>query len=121
MTGRLRFGKMSIGKRVSARIEHKATPITRTMTEMGLRRALRRSHIAISLLAYCFAAIREMAPGRLALLRPKRGSARSPAARGRHRFLLAPESSARLKHRRGSQGPPDNAHVPGFQSCERLR
>src|SRR5215831_10558388 len=102
-----------MGMRVSARIEHRAMPITRTMTEIGLRSALRRSHMAISLLACYFAEIREMARGRLAPPRPKPGSARPRAARARRRFPLAPENSVRLKHRPKLRAPLDSAPAPG--------
>src|SRR5215471_18677280 len=99
MTGRFKLGKISIGMRVRARIEHKATPITRTMTEIGLRRALRNSHIIISLPESCFGTIRERARDRLAPPRPTPGSAKPRAARVRRRFPLVLESSAHLKHR----------------------
>src|SRR5256885_5555437 len=63
-----------MGIRVSARIEHRATPITRTTTETGLRRALRRSHMAISLLAPRRAATAKTGRDRPGPPRPTRDS-----------------------------------------------
>src|SRR5215471_11514606 len=108
---------MSIGIRVRASIEHKATPITMTTTEIGLRSAARRSHMATVLLVSCHAVIAKMAQGRLAPPRPKRDSARPRGARVRRRSPLAPENSARLKHRPELRGPLDTARVPESPSC----
>src|SRR5215469_1015436 len=121
MTGRFRFGKISIGMRVRARIEHKATPITRTITEMGLRRALRRSHMFISLLKHYCAAIPEMARDHLEPPPPMRSFARPPGVRGHRQFRPEREGSARPKHRRGLPALPDNEHVPEFRWSEPRR
>src|SRR5690242_4880674 len=103
-----------MGIRVSARIEQRATPITRTTTEMGLRRALRRSHMAISLLAPHRAATAKTGRGRPERPRPTRDSAKPRAVREHHRSLLAPENSARRKHPQASRGQLDTVHSPGF-------
>src|SRR5262252_48313 len=103
--------------RTRARIEHSATPITMTTTEIGLRRAQRRSHMTILLLATRRAAIAKMAQGRPGPPRPKRDSARPRGARVRRRSPLAPENSARLKHRPELRGPLDTVRVPESPSC----
>src|SRR5215470_9022713 len=121
MTGRFRFGKISIGMRVRARIEHKATPITRTITEIGLRRALRRSRMIISLPEDCCAVILEMARDHLAPRRPMRGSARPPGVRGHRQFPPERENSERPKRRRAWQALPDSEHVPEFRWFEPRR
>src|SRR2546430_8724135 len=110
-----------MGMRRRARMEHKATPITKTTTKIGFRNALRRSHMTIVLLVGRYVAPGETAQDRLAPPRPKRGSARPPAAPTRHRFPPARENSARPIHRRASRAPPDSVHVPAFPSCARLR
>src|SRR5215472_6574826 len=105
---------MSIGIRMRASIEHKATPITMTTTEIGLRSAERRSHMAMVLLVSCHAVIAKMAQGRLGRRQLRRGSAKPLAARERRQFPPVPENSARLKHRPELRGPPDTVRVPGF-------
>src|SRR5260221_11221099 len=107
--------------RRSARIEHKATPITRTTTEIGFRNALRRSHMSIALLVGRYAALGETAQDRLVPPRPKRGSARPQGAPARHRFPPARENSVRPIHQRASRAPPDSVRVPAFPSCVRPR
>src|SRR5215471_5356913 len=106
-----------MGMRVRARIEHKAAPITRTMTEIGLRSALRRSHMTISLLARCFAKIREMARDRLAPPRPKPGFATPLAGPARRQSPPARESFGHPRHRRAWPTRPDSAPAAAFPSC----
>src|SRR6266576_1442346 len=79
--------------RVRARTEHKATPITMTTMEIGLRSAARRSHMAMALLVFCHGVTAGKALGRL-------------ARRQRQR-----ESRARL----------DNERAPGFPLYAQLR
>src|SRR5215469_538961 len=121
MTGRFRFGKISIGMRVRARIEDKATPITKTITEMGLRSALRRSHIVIALLVLRRATIAETARGHLAPRRRKQGFAIQRGGPARRQSPPARESSARRQHPRESRARPDSARVPAFPWCEQRR
>src|SRR6266436_5627050 len=108
-----------MGIRVSARIEHRATPITRTTTETGLRRALRRSHMAISLLPPRRAATAKTGRDRPGPPRPTRDSARRRAAPTRHRSPPARESFVSRQHPRASRGPLDSALVPASRSCAR--
>src|SRR5215469_14044408 len=121
MTGKFRFGKISIGMRTRARIEHSATPITMTTTEIGLRSAERRSHMATALLVFCRGGTAGKAPGRLGQRQRKLDSAKPPSALKRHRFRLAPKSSVRQKHRQELQVQLDSVRVPGSPSCARLR
>src|SRR5690349_2102206 len=110
MTGKFRFGKMSIGIRARARIEHNATPITTTTTETGLRSAARRSHMVMELLVSCHGVIAEKAQGRLGRRQRRRDSAKPLGAPERHRSPPAPENSARQKHPQASQGQLDSVH-----------
>src|ERR1041384_1672279 len=121
MTGKFRFGKMSIGIRTRARIEHNATPMTTTTTEIGLRSAARRSHMVMALLVSCHGVIAEKAQGRLARLQLKRDSARRLGALEHHRSLPAPENSARRKHPQAWRGKLDSVRAPGFPLCGQLR
>src|SRR5215467_13239891 len=107
--------------RTRARIEHNATPITMTTTEIGLRSAARRSHMATALLASCHGVIAGKALGRLAPRQLKRGSAKPPAAPKPRQFLPARENFARRKRRRESRGRLDNGRVAGFQLYAQLR
>src|SRR5215472_2244241 len=111
---------MSIGIRISARIEHSATPITMTTMEIGLRSAARRSHMAMVLLVSCRGVIAEKAQGRLGRRQLKRDSAKQPAAPKRHQFPPARENFARRKRRRESRGQLDNERAPGLQLYAQL-
>src|SRR5215469_14067709 len=105
---------MSIGMRTRARIEHSATPITMTTTEIGFRSAERRSHMATALLVFCRGGTAGKALGRLGQRQRKLDSAKLPTALKRRRFRLALKSSVRPKHRQVSQVPLDNGRAPGF-------
>src|SRR5438445_10807804 len=107
--------------RTRARIEHKVKPITRTTTEIGCSNTLRSGHMSIALLLGRYVALGETAQDRLAPPRPKRGSARLPAAPARHRFPPARENCVPPIHQRAWRAPPDNVRVPAFPSCARLR
>src|SRR5437764_2984791 len=110
-----------MGIRVSARIEHRATPITRTTTETGLRRALRRSHMAKALPLSCPAAVAGKAQGPLAPPQRRPGSARRPNAPMHRQFPLAPAGSPHRRHLQVSRGRLGNEHVLGFRCFGRLR
>src|SRR5215469_7070279 len=112
---------MSMGMRTRARIEHSATPTTMTTTEIGLRSAARRSHMAMALLVSCHEVIAETGQCRLAPRQLKRDSAKPQAAPERHQFQLALKGSVRLKHPPASQVRPDSVRVPEFPWYEQLR
>src|SRR6516225_4589772 len=112
---------MSIVIRTRARIEHNATPMTTTTTEIGLRSAARRSHMVMALLVYCHGVIAEKAQGRLAPRQLKRDSAKPQVAPERHRFQLALKGSVRQKHPQASQVQLDSVRVPGFPLYGPLR
>src|SRR6516165_12158006 len=107
--------------RTRARIEHSATPITITTTEIGLRSAARRSHMVTVLLVFCHGVIAEKVQDRLAQRQQKPDSAKPLAARDRHRSLPEPENSARRKHPQASRGQLDSVHVPGLPLSSQLR
>src|SRR5215469_6364210 len=111
---------MSIGMRTRARIEHSATPITITTTEIGLRSAARRSHMVKALLV-SRGVIARKALGRLGRRQLKRDSAKRPAAPERRQFPPARENFARRKHPRESRGRLDNGRAPGFPLYAQLR
>src|SRR5437660_5851949 len=119
MTGRFRFGKISTGMRVIARIEQSATPSTMTTTLIGLLSAARSSHIARGLPEPCVRpAGRDQ--DRLGPRKQKPNSARRRAAQERRQFPLA---RAGFAHRLRLQGLPallGNASVPGLPLCARL-
>src|SRR6266550_1232080 len=120
MTGRFRFGKISTGMRVIARIEQSATPSTMTTTLIGLLSAARSSHIARDLPEPCRVRPAGRDQDRLGRRKQKPNSARRRAAQERRQFPLARAGFARRRRLQGLPALLGNASVPGLRLCARL-
>src|SRR6266568_1201948 len=114
MTGRFRFGKISTGMRVIARVEPSATPSTMTTTLIGLLSAARSSHIARDLPGACRVPPAGRDQDRLGRRKQKPNSARRLAVPVHRRFPTPPVSSAPLRLRQLSPSPPDILSAPAF-------